>query len=352
MSKTAAAYQELDCVIEPRAPFLTPLQSDTVWGMLAWACRWIYGEEGLNDFLSLQSDGSPRLLVSDAFPDKMLPRPLQPMTVTEIQAMIRQQGFSEGDSQYLEALAVTKEWSEQSYLDRKDVFDLLTGATTQTKLLSKSLAGRLNVRKKRSLKRESEKEKMKTLFSELPQRHNIIDRLRGGSLRENGLYMHQEMWLKGKWCIHLRTTYDPAWLRPLFDYVGEAGFGKRASTGKGCFVVRELRAPEPYEQFPKVADANGFMTLSSAYMPAGNEIAGDAYYTLHVKRGKLGAGMPTDSVGGFLKYPVTMCRAGSIFATTEPTRRWYGRLVDDVHREHKEVRHYGFAFPVAGKLFT
>ncbi len=344
MSKTAAAYQELICIIEPRAPFLTPLQADTLWGMLAWACRWIYGEDVLNDFLALQADGSPRLLVSDAFPDKMLPRPLQPMTVTEIRAVIQQQGFSEGDGQYLEALAVAKEWSEQPYLDRQDVFDLLAGATTQSRLLSKSLPGSLSARKTVKTKPQP--------LEHLPQRHNIIDRQRGGSLRENGLYTHQEMWLRSKWCVYLRTTYDPAWLRPLFDYVGEAGFGKRASTGMGRFAVKYIRAPESHEQFPTVAVADGFLTLSSAYVPATHEIANGAYYALHVKRGKLGAGVPTSSAGGFLKYPVTMCRAGSIFATTEPARRWFGRLVDDVHRERKEVRHYGFAFPVAGKLFT
>lgn len=344
MSKTTADYQELVCIIEPRAPFLTPLQADTLWGMLAWACRWIYDEDGLNDFLSLRPDGSPRLLISDAFPDKMLPRPLQPMTVAEIRAVIEQQGFSEGSDQYLEALAVAKEWSEQQYLDRQDVFDLLAGATTQTKLLSKSLPGSLSARRTGKMK--------PLLFDHLPRRHNIIDRQRGGSLRENGLYTHQELWLKGKWCVYLRTIYDATWLRPLFDYISEVGFGKRASTGMGRLAIRELRAPQSREQFPTVPDADGFLTLSSAYVPAPHEVAGNAFYSLYVKRGKLGAGMPTESAGGFLKYPVTMCRAGSIFATADPARRWFGRLVDDVHRERKEVRHYGFAFPVAGKLFT
>jgi CRISPR-associated protein Csm4 len=343
MTKTANDYQELVCVIEPRSAFLTPLQADTLWGMLAWACRWIYGEGELQDFLDLQSDGSPRLLLSDAFPDGYLPRPLRPLTALDIRQAIEQRGIKESDEDYLEALAAAKDWLKQIYLDRQQVFDLLAGATTQTTLLSDSLTKLMNARRTGKFQNpEPEKH---------PRRHNIIDRLRGGSLRENGLYTSQEMWLHHRWSFYLRTTYDTAWLRPLLDYVADTGFGKRASTGLGRFAVVELRALKSDEQFPAVADADGFLTLSSAYAPAAREMIEGAFYSLHVKRGKLGSAMPTSSPGGFLKYPIAMCRAGSVFPASDPTRRWFGQMLGGVHRERDEIRHYGFAYPVAGKLF-
>jgi hypothetical protein len=46
-----------------------------------------------------------------------------------------------------------------------------------------------------------------------------------------------------------------------------------------------------------------------------------------------------------------MCVAGSIFESKDPARLWFGKLIEDIHSEHREIRHYGFAFPVAGKLF-
>lgn len=343
MTKTANDYQELVCVIEPRSAFLTPLQADTLWGMLAWACRWVYGEAELNNFLALQSDGSPRLLLSDAFPDGYLPRPLQPLTAPKIRQAIERRGIKESDEDYLEALAAAKDWLKQTYLDREQVFNLLTGVTTQTILLSDGLTELMNARRTGKFR--------KSEIEEHPRRHNIIDRIRGGSLRENGLYTHQEMWLHRRWSFYLRTTYDATWLRPLLDYVAEAGFGKRASTGLGRFAVLELRALKSHEQFPAVADANGFLTLSSAYVPTASEMTAGAFYALHLKRGKLGSAMPTSSPGGFLKYPIAMCRAGSVFPANDPTRRWFGQMLGGVHREHTEVRHYGFAFPVPGKLF-
>jgi CRISPR/Cas system CSM-associated protein Csm4 (group 5 of RAMP superfamily) len=165
------------------------------------------------------------------------------------------------------------------------------------------------------------------------------------------LYTHQEMWLKSRWIIYLRTTYEVEWLLTLFEFISESGFGKRASTGMGRFTIRDLRPPNFDERFPLVNDANVFMTLSSAYVVSPSEIAGKVFYSLHIKRGKLSAAMPTSSPGGFLKHPVAMCRAGSIFETKHPVRSWYSKLIADIHHERKEVRHYGFAFPVAGKLY-
>jgi CRISPR-associated protein Csm4 len=340
MKKTARDYQELVCVIEPRSAFLTPMQADTLWGTLAWACRWIYGEAALQDYLTSQADDSPKLLLSDAFPEDMLPRPRQAITVSEIRKAIEDRGINVGDEDYLEKLATAKGWLKRPYLERREVFDLLRGTTTQSILISQSLG---KVRGKSTSDGTS--------FEPHPRRHNIIDRRRGGSLRENGLYTHQEMWLENRWIIYLRTTFPAEWVRPLFDYVGESGFGKRASTGMGRFIIHDLRPPKSHEQFPAVSNADSFMTLSSAYVPSESEIAEGAFYTLQVKRGKLGAAMPTDSIGGFLKHPIAMCCAGSIFNSNDPARLCFGRLIDDIHREHKEIKHYGFAFPVAGKLF-
>ena len=343
MTKTANDYQDLICEIEPRSAFLTPLAADTLWGSLVWACRWVYGEAALSRLLEAQSDGSPALLVSDAMPDGWLPRPQQPVPVAAIRQTVTARGYVEGSPAYFEALAAAKEWLQQPYLKRRDVYSLLAGRQSQSQLMARDLSA--------FVQRRAEHKKLESAVATAPRRHNVIDRQRGTSLEENGLYLQSEAWLQNRWCIYLRTTCDIDWLKPLFTYVSETGFGKRASTGLGHFTVRRLRPLATHEQFPAVADANGFLTLSSAYVPHNNEVSGQAYYSLHLKRGKLGAAMATTEKGGYLKRPVTMCNAGSVFATDAPPRKWYGSLLDDMHKELAEVKQYGYAFPLAGKLF-
>ena len=65
--------------IRPLTSFLTPLQSDTIFGHLLWALRYTEGEDALVAFLNRYRDDEPPLLVSAGFPEGTLPVPvLQP----------------------------------------------------------------------------------------------------------------------------------------------------------------------------------------------------------------------------------------------------------------------------------
>ena len=50
--------------IEPLTSFRTPLQSDTIWGHLMWALRYLEGESALLAFLGRYREGDPPMLVS------------------------------------------------------------------------------------------------------------------------------------------------------------------------------------------------------------------------------------------------------------------------------------------------
>ena len=57
------------CVdIKPESPFLTPPQSDTIFGHLAWAIAYDQGETRLRQILAEFSSGNPPFLLSSAFP--------------------------------------------------------------------------------------------------------------------------------------------------------------------------------------------------------------------------------------------------------------------------------------------
>jgi len=67
----------------------------------------------------------------------------------------------------------------------------------------------------------------------------------------------------------------------------------------------------------------------------------------HIKRGKVGGHYANE--GRYLKYPIAMYHAGSVFKTTKANAPYYGRYINDIHPSRKEIIHYGFAFPLPGK---
>jgi CRISPR type III-A-associated RAMP protein Csm4 len=342
---------ELVCLLEPLSPFLTEPHADVLWGMLAWACRWLHGEQALkDDFLALDADGCPPVLLSDAFPEECLPRPAVPVTADDVRHAIQAANNSAVETNNFEAVVAAKHWLEEPYLNQDDVADLLRGTKTTADLLGKHLP---TIMAKRSNRRgRGRKEEEPPIVY---RRHNVIDRSRAGALRKHGLYTHEEHVLRNKkLVVHVRSTWPAERLRPLFEHVGDNGFGKRASTGLGRFAVEALRRPTEYEKLPTVDDANGFMTLSSSYVPAKGEDVAGGWYEFHVKQGKVGHAMAVGPPGDhhYLKHPVVMFRAGSVFPAREPERPWFGRQLRGLCPERPDVVHYGFAFAVPCRLFA
>ena len=72
----------MDCVkltLEPASDFGTPLVGDTLFGHLCWALRWRQGEQALATLLQGYTEGRPFAVVSDAFSAGWLPKPSLPL---------------------------------------------------------------------------------------------------------------------------------------------------------------------------------------------------------------------------------------------------------------------------------
>lgn len=56
--------------LKPVSGYKTPLRSDTLWGLLCWGIRHLYGEERLETFIKSYNDteGVPELIISSTFP--------------------------------------------------------------------------------------------------------------------------------------------------------------------------------------------------------------------------------------------------------------------------------------------
>ncbi len=75
--------------LAPRSSFVTPLQSDTLFGHLCWAMRNRDGPERLTGFLDDFRGNSPPLLIYDALPEGRLPAPLlPPMSRQEVRNLL------------------------------------------------------------------------------------------------------------------------------------------------------------------------------------------------------------------------------------------------------------------------
>jgi CRISPR-associated protein Csm4 len=74
--------------LKPLGGYKTELRSDTLWGLLCWGIRHLYGEKRLESFLSSYTEGSPEWIISSTFPYKQdgnrripfFPKPFLPDT--------------------------------------------------------------------------------------------------------------------------------------------------------------------------------------------------------------------------------------------------------------------------------
>ncbi len=70
--------QTYKITLRPESAFGTPLAGDTLFGHLCWALRWRLGEAGLTALLEGYTSGEPFVVLSDALPAGLLPRPSLP----------------------------------------------------------------------------------------------------------------------------------------------------------------------------------------------------------------------------------------------------------------------------------
>jgi len=286
-------------------------QSDTIWGHLCWGLRYTDGEDALLKFIDAYEQGAPPILVSNGFPDGLLPRPIVPDTMPD------------------KHLGLTEQ--RQEFRNRK--------TAKGTKLLTTEEFARA-IRGEQLI--PSPREHVETTMVTLK---NQINRLTSTTGAEGAgqLFSFEQYW----WAsisIYLKVVnefVDRA--RELFQYLARSGYGKRKSVGYG--QVR-LVAFESFSGFPSPANANGFVSLSN-FVPAVQDPT-SGYWEVLVKYGKLGEEFAT--AGDPFKKPLIMLTAGSCFHDS-PCREYYGRLVRGLSPVHTDkVVQYGFALPVPMKL--
>jgi CRISPR-associated protein Csm4 len=284
-------------------------QADTIWGHLCWGLRYHHGEDALLQFIDAYEQGAPPLLVSNGFPDDLLPRPIVPEPAPDSHKNLAER--------------------RQEFRDRKSAKDIKFLTREE---FAQAIQGQQFV--------PSRKEKIETTVVTLK---NQISRLTSTTGAGGQLFPFEQY----RWAsisIYLKVADDFVdRARELFQHLAQSGYGKRKSVGYGQV---KLEAFDQFPGFPGPADANGFVTLSN-FVPASQDPT-SGYWAVIVKYGKLGEEFATGE--NPFKKPLLMFTEGSTFHDSL-CREYYGRLVRGLSPIHiDKVVQYGFALPVPMKL--
>ncbi len=206
--------------LELLGPLGTPLHSGTLFGHLCWAWRELEsaGDPALPFSLERWLERLPEapFLISDGFPAGWLPRPLldpaprAPLPVEHD----RRREFMDAAKRRRKArlmriedfLRLRAELSPQALEDAPGEADPEHGVRDHL------------------------------IRASLP--HNRIDRRTGHTLEEGGLYFLSEFWPdpeRNAWDVYVETELEAAALQRLFEHVGQCGYGRDVTWGRGRF---------------------------------------------------------------------------------------------------------------------
>lgn len=274
--------------LKPLSGYATPLRSDTLWGLLCWGIRHLWGEDGedgLAAFLDASNRGAPPFVVSSTFPCKkygerwipFFPNPL-PFPDTQEEDVEKALTSAELRKKYKKAF---------TYVNLDDFKKILNGEPLAAELLKRLRD--INEEEKH-LKEEAKRtgkaiEERKITPAEIDQTaprredfsmtHNTIDRLRGGTLNLPGddgnpagqLFHSGEYYWSDKYAdphqdsntgiFFLADGPDTSKLEAVLRLYRHWGFGADRTSGKGFFEAEILDF-----NMPKPADANAMLNLS------------------------------------------------------------------------------------------
>lgn len=286
---------------------LTPLRADTIFGHVAWGIARHEGDEALESFLTT-FEISPPLVLSSAYPAGCIPvpqlfndlaQPSDPNDYSQLKKFKR--------LRYMPASS----FNNGNPLTRKVIVEaassLLHGETSVQVL------------------------------------HNTVDRLRGGTLDEVGLFQTRETWLyridpregiknNAMHDIYVVSDMNIERINTLMKWAFESGFGAKSSSGAGRVEVQGI------EVYSMPTKGNRAMALAPFVLEDPTEVE-DLKADIFVRHGMLAQEFGA-SMNPF-KKPILFFDEGSTFVPNHE-KGFIGSMVKDIHRDRR-IRQHGFA---------
>ncbi len=315
------------------------MPSDTLWGNLCWAIKFLYGDDELKNFLSTYQTYSPALIISSSFPFykkedniiRFFPRPILPIKPFEI---IQKENENKLLCEKVADIIERKKKKDIQFLEESFFLKIINGEATYDNI---------------------ETVKHPKVISNSITR-NTIDRIRGGTLKLNDT---GQLFTEDEYFIHFETDEGDSIQTGLFFLVKDntegkleaalrllshIGIGGNRSIGKGVFdfSIEDYEITEP-------ANANA-MTNLSLYYPIENELEqfqkNDYLFNYHLeqRRGYFGVNIN----GQYQKNSITYFKEGSVFPYLD--KELFGQNKIFFNAQIYDVHQYGFGFMLKMKL--
>ncbi len=314
---------EYRLIIKPISPFQTPIQSDTLFGHICWALRYLVGENELAKFLKSFTTDTASFIISSAFPEGYLPMPmLRPLTPDEEDTLFSKFNYKSR----LEFYNELKPLKKVNLIEIKAI-EMLKDKLSYYNLYEKHIEGEICIENP-------------DIYKIAEVWHNAKNRLTD-KVMEGKLFAKEDIFYSAD--IKLVVFIDDFYfgkrrLLEIFDFIARSGFGADKSSGRGYFTYELIDG----WSLPKSDNPNAFVSLSN-YYPCDGDFQEGFYNTL-TKFGKLGGHWASGVAGGPFKRPVFLLTPGSVFITNNQ-KSFYGQLINNVHKK-KEIVHYGITLPL------
>lgn len=310
--------------IKPLSSYITPWQSDTIYGHFLWAISLLFGEneikKTIEEFKSLKSP----FIVSDGFIDGKLPF----LKKAHVRKEINKKFAKDLNISLAEVIIKRKYIDKISHLNIDEFNKLRDNYTNEEFIFDKLKTNQIE---------EINKSSSKEIVT-----HNTINRC-SGSTTSNDLYFSKETFTDKDIFIFikLRKDYPLLKMKEILKFVENNGYGKKSSTGKGNFKTLSF---EKFDGFPEIKNANGFVTLSN-YIPKEFDYSKVIFEVPLIKFGKI-ANFGKNAEVPF-KKPFACFSAGSIFKKGDAER--YGKVLENIHYDNSIVQ-IGIPFTLEVKL--
>lgn len=327
--------------LKPKSTFRTDLRSDTLWGMICWAIRNVYGNSELENFLQSYIENKPEFIISSTFPYLnineqnllFLPKPIIQEKFVDQGSLPRKENIKKAEQR--------KKIKKIQFLDYNNYINIISGNTQLTEVLN-NIVNRNDVSKSPALKSES-------------ITHNTVDRLKGGSLilKDGGQLFHVDEFYfdinpdkNEKAGLFFLVKGNTDKLEGALRYLEHIGIGGDRNIGKGYFEIKI----EDFD-FEEPKDYN-VVTNLSLYYPTKEELAtfeGNKLfnYKLEERQGYM----------SFLKHknfdkPATMMfKEGSVFPVIDKDVYGINTIVKNKSESQLfNVYQYGIGFMIKMKI--
>lgn len=344
-------YNIYELKINPRSSFMSELQSDTIWGHIIWAIRYIEGEDYLKNVLKEFDENNSPFIVSDGFASGYFPFVKRgKMNTMQTKKFLEKKNDLNKIKIGLHTKLV-RQFNDVKYIDLETFNKLRQGKSIYAEVLSNKRCPitlkKFNFETKDSVKfymtdikeyiRRFNVVQYSDLVKTVSVTKNRINRLTNSSEQEDGsgVFTVYETFYNTNISIYikLRSDIDVNKFKTYLEYIQQSGFGKKASVGKGQFDIIDFYRREDLEKNQYYGD--GFVILSN-YIPKQGDYTEVIGCNTLTKRGKVHS-----QGSNVFKKPFICFKAGSVFKGNVVPNK--GRILKNLHYDNSVVQ-YGIPF--------